>query len=84
MTKDLQIDDPIKNVSEDRLGRSTLAMQLAKTLSKSDLADGFAIGLYGEWGTGKTSLFNMMEEALRKMREPKRKGLKAKSTYSER
>jgi len=58
-------DLPIVNKEQDILGRARFATELAASISKSELSAGFAIGLYGEWGSGKTSVLNMVEEAIR-------------------
>lgn len=60
----LNSDVPIKSLDEDLLGRKNFAAQLAKSIVKYDQLDSFNIGLYGEWGSGKTSTINMIEENL--------------------
>jgi hypothetical protein len=57
-------DSPINNKEQDKLGRAVFAAELAKTLTDSQLSDGFAVGIYGTWGSGKTSVLNMMEESV--------------------
>ena len=57
-------DLPITKSTEDRLNRSTFAQSLAKTISDYSFPSSFTIGLYGEWGSGKTSLVNMVLEAV--------------------
>ena len=57
-------DQPIKSHSEDLLGRCTFAKSLAKSILNYEQKDSISIGLFGEWGSGKTSIINMtMEEA---------------------
>lgn len=55
-------DLPITKSTEDVLNRGTFAKSLAKTLLQYDQPSSFTIGLYGEWGSGKTSLLNMILE----------------------
>lgn len=55
-------DLPITRSTEDVLNRGTFAKSLAKTLLQYDQPFSFTIGLYGEWGSGKTSLLNMILE----------------------
>ena len=57
-------DLPIKKSAEDRLNRGAFAKSLAKTISQYSFPSSFTIGLYGEWGSGKTSLVNMVLEAV--------------------
>lgn len=53
-------DLPITKSSEDILNRSIFAKSLAKTLTQYSFSSSFTIGLYGAWGSGKTSLINMV------------------------
>lgn len=64
MSKIISPDLPITKLSEDKLNRAAFAQSLAKTISQYSLTSSFTIGLYGEWGSGKTSLVNMILESL--------------------
>ena len=57
-------DTPISCSQEDTLNRASFANQLAQTIMNYDQDNSFNIGLYGEWGSGKTSVINMLEESL--------------------
>ena len=57
-------DKPIEKLEEDVLGRASFAQQLAESILSIDLKDSFAIGIYGKWGTGKTSVLNMMQKEI--------------------
>ena len=57
-------DDPIKHRDEDRLGRKQFAERLAEGIIQWEGGDSSVIGLYGDWGAGKTSILNMTVEAL--------------------
>ena len=52
-------DRPIENCDQDLLGRAAFSKQLGKALFEYKSSDGLVIGLYGKWGTGKTSVINM-------------------------
>lgn len=52
-------DRPIDNKKDDLLGRSSFSNQLGKAIYKYNVQDGLVIGLFGKWGTGKTSVINM-------------------------
>ena len=56
VSKIISPDLPITKLSEDKLNRAAFAQSLAKTISQYSLTSSFTIGLYGEWGSGKTSL----------------------------
>jgi predicted KAP-like P-loop ATPase len=51
-------DQPINKYENDLLGRQNFVKNLAKSIKKYSGKDSFVIGLYGEWGTGKTSIIN--------------------------
>ncbi|EPI44357.1 P-loop domain protein, KAP family [Gardnerella vaginalis JCP8522] len=52
-------DKPIVKVDYDLLGRSDFAKQFGKSICEYGSKDGLVIGLYGKWGSGKTSIINM-------------------------
>ena len=49
-------------VDVDTLGFANAAVLLAKVVA--DAAPPFALGLFGEWGSGKTTLMKMMQKKL--------------------
>ena len=55
-------DLPITQSSDDKLNRQAFAESLAHVLLQSFFPTSFTIGLYGAWGSGKTSLLNMVIE----------------------
>jgi len=52
--------------SEDLLGRSSFAHQLANSIIQFDTRDNYAVSLQGKWGCGKTSVLNMTIEEIRR------------------
>lgn len=62
-------DKPIKSLCEDSLGRASFAKLLAQTLFNLKNTDTFSIGLYGKWGSGKTSILNMALQELNTLQE---------------
>jgi len=58
-------DRPIKNREEDILGRRQFAEAIAEAIQNWKSNDSLVIGLYGEWGSGKTSIVNMALDALK-------------------
>ncbi|MFH1879860.1 MAG: P-loop NTPase fold protein, partial [Bacillota bacterium] len=61
-------DQPITSAKDDLLGRAGFAKQIASALlaAPSGKKGSFTIGLCGSWGSGKTSVVNMVVEALYK------------------
>ena len=57
-------DKPIENIENDRLNRKSFSQQLANAILSYKSQDNFTIGLCGRWGTGKTSIINMVTEEI--------------------
>ena len=57
-------DKPINKITEDLLGRAPFSFQLAKAITNYKENSGLVIGIYGGWGTGKTSIINMIENEI--------------------
>lgn len=57
-------DKPIRHVSEDEYGRERYIENLAYAIVTGDDSDGLVVGVEGEWGSGKTSVKNMLVERL--------------------
>ncbi|WP_169953607.1 P-loop NTPase fold protein [Microbispora sp. H11081] len=57
-------DDPVY-AEGDRLGRKSLAENWADTIISAKAPFGLVFAVTGPWGSGKTSMLNMMEEKLR-------------------
>lgn len=57
-------DKPISSRSDDLLKRSGFARLLANTIASLNKADTFTIGIFGKWGSGKTSVVKMMLQEL--------------------
>lgn len=68
MTYQLEKDLPITKKEEDILGREKFAECLTAAIinytNREENTDGLVIGLEGEWGSGKTSLLNLMKAEL--------------------
>lgn len=57
-------DLPIQKSNEDRLNRRGFAAAIAKVISNWRSRPSLVIGLFGEWGSGKSSIKNMVVESL--------------------
>lgn len=62
-------DRPINTIEQDLLGRSTFSNQLGKAVYEYKGIDGLVIGIFGKWGSGKTSVINMMIQEINKLAE---------------
>lgn len=57
-------DQPITSPNQDRLGRLQFAEDLGRRLLEYDQPASLVVALYGPWGSGKSSLLNLMAEVL--------------------
>jgi len=55
-------DQPIKSYKDDILGRRPFAQSLGDAILSYKEKDSIVIGLFGAWGSGKTSIINMALE----------------------
>lgn len=62
-------DRPIETGKQDLLGRSSFSNQLGKAIYEYNGKDGLVIGLFGKWGTGKTSVINMAINEINRLAE---------------
>ena len=54
-----------KSIADDRLGRADLVRSLGGLLSGSQLETPLVVGVYGHWGSGKTTVMRMLQQDLR-------------------
>ena len=57
----LSAGQALRNPSDDRLDYSQFAKVLAHSLLKMLPREGMVIAIYGDWGTGKTTMLNFVE-----------------------
>lgn len=72
MTIDFNGDKALKGAAEDRLGFAAIAEAIAASLARQPTVDGLVVGIEGRWGSGKSSLVNMMLNSLRNVEDHKR------------
>lgn len=58
-------DSPIKKQEQDLLHRRGFAKRLGKSLVETETKDGYCLGLFGPWGSGKSSVVNMVIEEIK-------------------
>lgn len=61
----INTDAPINTIEEDKLNRENFVDSLANAIIKRSTDDSLCIGLYGPWGSGKSSLLNLLLERIR-------------------
>jgi hypothetical protein len=54
-------DAPIKSQNDDFLGAALTARAIHRTIRSAPISWSTRIGLYGAWGSGKTSILNLLE-----------------------
>ena len=59
MLATLPADAPIRSSSQDLLDRKDSAEAFARTILALDATEGAAVGVFGPWGSGKTSFVNL-------------------------
>lgn len=57
-------DNPISCIEEDCFQRKQFALRIANTIASYENQKSIVLGLYGEWGFGKSSVLNMVESSL--------------------
>lgn len=63
-THPLKSDNALQSPSEDKLGYNDFAKHLAQTLQRQTPEHEFVIGIYGEWGSGKSTVLNFLDHYL--------------------
>ena len=63
-------DNPIRNRGDDVLERSGRADAFARQVLDLDASEGAAVGVFGPWGSGKTSFLNLARKTFENKRVP--------------
>lgn len=58
-------DNSISTLAEDRFQRKPFAVRVADAIIGYNDSSSLVIAIYGEWGSGKTSVLNMIGEAIK-------------------
>ena len=58
-------DSPISNPSDDILNRKQNALQVSRLIRNNKSESSLAVGIVGEWGNGKTSFMNFVEDSFK-------------------
>jgi len=62
----IQSDEPINNDSEDLVNRNSFVKALRKHINNLPFQESIAIGLYGIWGEGKSSVLHLFKKTINK------------------
>jgi|WetSurSiteA1Bulk_404760.scaffolds.fasta_scaffold55042_2 predicted KAP-like P-loop ATPase len=65
LSADICLTDP----KDDQLGYSSLAQDIARNIIRMAPSEGFVIAIYGQWGSGKSTLINFIVYYLNQMPE---------------
>ena len=64
-------DEPITSKNEDILGRTRFSDELGRALSTWKEEKSLVVALYGRWGSGKSSILNLVKEHIKESQEKK-------------
>lgn len=65
MAGDYLSDEPLDDPAADRFGRRYFAERVAETISTRAGSANLVVGIYGRWGSGKTTALNFISRDLR-------------------
>jgi len=60
-------DEPISNIKDDILNRNEFVSRLGKTIINWEANESLVIGIYGPWGSGKSSVLNLLQAYIESM-----------------
>jgi energy-coupling factor transporter ATP-binding protein EcfA2 len=60
----IKSDEPITSADQDVLGRARVASVIAREIRGIEASQGSVVGILGPWGSGKTSLLNLVRVQL--------------------
>lgn len=63
----IPVDNPISDPSQDLLDRMPFATSFSRYVRSLDARDGVVVGVYGPWGSGKTSFLNLTKCAFQEI-----------------
>lgn len=70
ISKTLPGDNPIREPKQDVLKRAGIADTFARQILRLDASEGAAVGVFGPWGSGKTSFVNLARKMFEDQRVP--------------
>jgi len=74
-------DEPIHSLDQDKLGFADEVRALARIVALRSPGPPLAVGLFGDWGSGKSSFMNMLEDAIERIVEQTTKSEAARHLF---
>ncbi len=71
MSPPLSADKPLVNPKDDELGYLAFAQNIANSILNMSPSDGLVISIYGNWGSGKSTVLNFIKYFLKKKNDNK-------------
>ena len=68
--KKIRGDNPIRDPKDDVLGRTAVAESFVDHVLELDVSEGAVVGVFGPWGSGKTSFINLAKAKFEKRDNP--------------
>lgn len=62
--RSVSVDNPITDPRDDLLGRRDAAKSFAQRVLRLDASEGAVVGVFGPWGSGKTSFLHLVRHEL--------------------
>jgi len=59
------LDNPISEFEADQLNRTSFARSISQLILNAPKNSSFRIGVYADWGEGKTSVLRLVEKLIR-------------------
>lgn len=66
--QNFNVDKPIQNFEQDKLNRKSFVENLVNDIHNYKDKESLTIGVYGQWGSGKTSILNLVGTELEKLK----------------
>ena len=63
-------DNPIQDPEDDVLGRTAVAESFVDHVLELDVSEGAVVGVFGPWGSGKTSFINLAKAKFKELGNP--------------
>jgi len=63
-------DSALEKPEQDQFGYSSFAKNIADTIATRTPVDEFVVGIYGQWGSGKSTVLNFVGENLEERNDP--------------